>query len=97
VGRQNRAASRIRLRLSGDGKTKIFASYGRFFDRVKFALPRGLFGGDIFLKITSRLFPGDTSTGFNISNIVGGFTDQRLPLDRVYRSGHEAGVKETCG
>ncbi len=60
--------------LSGDGKTKIFASYGRFFDRVKFALPRGLFGGDIFLEDYFELFPGDTSTSFNIGNIVGGFT-----------------------
>ncbi|HKO97980.1 MAG TPA: TonB-dependent receptor [Pyrinomonadaceae bacterium] len=60
--------------LTGDGKTKIFASYGRFFDRVKFALPRGLFGGDIFLEDYFELFPGDTSTGFNIGNIVGNFT-----------------------
>ncbi len=60
--------------LTGNGTTKIFASYGRFFDRVKFALPRGLFGGDIFLEDYFELFPGDTSTGFNIGNIVGGFT-----------------------
>jgi hypothetical protein len=60
--------------LRGDGKTKIFASYGQFYDRVKFELPRGLFGGDIFLEDYFELFPGDTSTGFNIGNIVGGFT-----------------------
>lgn len=60
--------------VSGDGRTKVFASYGKFFDRVKFALPRGLFGGDIFLEDYFELFPGDTSTGFNIGNIVGGFT-----------------------
>ncbi len=60
--------------LSGDGKTKIFASYGKFFDRVKFALPRGLFGGDIFLEDYFEIFPGDTSTGFSIATIVGGFT-----------------------
>ena len=60
--------------LTGNGKTKLFASYGRFFDRVKFALPRGLFGGDIFLEDYFEIFPGDTSTSFNIGNIVGGFT-----------------------
>jgi hypothetical protein len=60
--------------LTGNGTTKVFASYGRFFDRVKFALPRGLFGGDIFLEDYFEIFPGDTSTGFNIGNIVGGFT-----------------------
>ncbi len=60
--------------ITGSGKTKIFASYGKFFDRVKFALPRGLFGGDIFLEDYFELFPTDTSTNFNISNVVGGFT-----------------------
>ncbi len=60
--------------LTGNGKMKMFASYGRFFDRVKFALPRGLFGGDVFLEDYFELFPGDTSTGFNITNIVNGFT-----------------------
>jgi hypothetical protein len=60
--------------LTGNGSTKIFASYGKFFDRVKFELPRGLFGGDIFLEDYFELFPGDTSTGFNIGNILNGFT-----------------------
>ncbi|MGI9069071.1 MAG: carboxypeptidase regulatory-like domain-containing protein [Pyrinomonadaceae bacterium] len=59
--------------VSGDGKTKIFASYGKFFDRVKFELPRGLFGGDIFLEDYFELFPGDTAGSFNIGNVVGGF------------------------
>lgn len=58
----------------GDGRTKVFASFGRFFDRVKFELPRGLFGGDVFLEDYFELFPGDTSTGFNINNIVNGYT-----------------------
>ncbi len=60
--------------VTGSGKTKIFASYGRFYDRVKFALPRGLFGGDVFLEDYFELFPGDTFTSFNIDNIVGGFS-----------------------
>jgi hypothetical protein len=58
----------------GDGKTKLFASFGRFFDRVKFELPRGLFGGDVFLEDYFELFPGDTATSFNIINIVNGYT-----------------------
>jgi hypothetical protein len=60
--------------LTGDGHTKIFGSYGRFFDRVKFALPRGSFGGDIFLEDYFEIFPGDTVASFDINTIVGGFT-----------------------
>jgi len=41
---------------------------------VKFELPRGLFGGDIFLEDYFELFPGDTPASFNIGNIVGSFT-----------------------
>ncbi len=36
--------------LTGSGKTKLFASYGRFTDRLKFELPRGSFGGDFFRR-----------------------------------------------
>ncbi len=60
--------------VTGDGRTKVFASYGRFFDRVKFALPRGLFGGDIFLEDYIELFPGETAASFNIGNVLGGFS-----------------------
>lgn len=58
----------------GDGKTKVFASYGKFYDRVKFALPRGLFGGDIFLEDYFEIFPGESSTQFNLANIVAGYS-----------------------
>ena len=60
--------------LKGNGKTKIFASYGKFFDRVKFALPRGLFGGDIFLEDYFEIFPGQTVANFNIATILGSFS-----------------------
>ena len=62
------------LDVTGDGRTKVFGSFGRFFDRVKFALPRGLFGGDIFLDDFFEVFPGNTATQFNIGNILGNFT-----------------------
>ncbi len=60
--------------LFGDGKTKVFASYGQFYDRVKFALPRGLFGGDISLQDFFEIFPGQTAGMFNITNVVGSFS-----------------------
>jgi hypothetical protein len=79
--------------VKGDGKTKVFASYGRFFDRVKFALPRGLFGGDIFLEDYFEIFPGDTSTSFNIGNIVGDFTGPSIcPTSGFITSG----VRSRC-
>ena len=34
----------------GDGRMKIFASYGQFYDRFKYQLPRGSFGGDSLLR-----------------------------------------------
>lgn len=34
--------------LLGDGKTKIYGNIGWFYDRLKFELPRGLFGGNFF-------------------------------------------------
>lgn len=60
--------------VTGNGKTKVFASYGQFYDRVKFALPRGLFGGDIFLEDYFEIFPGQTVASFNIQTVLGGFT-----------------------
>ncbi|HUR96827.1 MAG TPA: TonB-dependent receptor [Pyrinomonadaceae bacterium] len=60
--------------VTGQGRMKIFASYGLFYDRVKFELPRGLFGGDIVLDDYFELFPGESYSFFNINNIVNGFT-----------------------
>lgn len=62
------------LDIFGDGRTKLFASYGRFYDRVKFALPRGLFGGDILIDDFFEIFPGQNANQFNINNILNGFT-----------------------
>lgn len=33
----------------GNGKWKVFGSYGKFYDRFKYELPRGSFGGDTYL------------------------------------------------
>lgn len=60
--------------LFGDGKTKLFGSYGLFYDRVKFALPRGLFGGDIFLDDYFEIFAGENAFQFNISTVLNGYT-----------------------
>jgi hypothetical protein len=62
----------------GGGRTKIFASYGLFYDRLKFELPRGLFGGDVFLEDYFEIFPGDTVQSFNINTILAGFTGSSI-------------------
>jgi hypothetical protein len=55
----------------GDGKTKISAFYGWFYDRFKYELPRGSFGGNYFHDFFYEIFPGDTLSTFTVGNIVG--------------------------
>ena len=62
--------------LTGDGKTKLFASYGRFFDRFKYELPRGSFGGEFFRNDYFDILPNSGAfTTFNTQRIVGGNPD----------------------
>ena len=61
--------------LTGDGKTKLFASYGWFYDRFKYELPRGSFGGDFFRRDYFDLFAGDTWNTITVSQIIGNFSD----------------------
>lgn len=59
----------------GDGKTKIYASYGRFFDRFKYELPRGSFGGNFFRNDYFEIFPGQTISNFNRQTVIGSNPD----------------------
>lgn len=66
----------------GNGKTKVFASYGWFYDRFKFELPRGSFGGDKFLRTYVPLVSTNISsyTRESILNTPGALTlDFRVP------------------
>lgn len=45
--------------LTGDGKTKISGFFGRFYDRFKYELPRGSFGGDLFYDDYFEIFAND--------------------------------------
>jgi len=60
--------------LTSDGKTKIAGMWGRFFDRLKFALPQGSFGGQFYhvdyFYITSD-HPGYQN--YSIANLHGSF------------------------
>ena len=41
------------LDVFGDGRVKIYGSYGRYFDWVKYELARGTFGGDYWKVLLS--------------------------------------------
>jgi hypothetical protein len=65
----------------GNGKWKVFGSYGRFFDRFKYELPRGSFGGEVqdvydFVVTNPNIF-SYTRASILASNI--NFQDQRTP------------------
>ncbi len=63
--------------LTGDGKTKLWASYGWFYDRFKYELPRGSFGGDFFRNDYFEILPsrGVHFSNYTFANILGNFTD----------------------
>jgi len=73
--------------LFGNGRSKIFASYGWFYDRFKYELPRGLFGGDRFLTTFIPILTTDNVDTFSsIQSVLdaaaqrGGITlDFRVP------------------
>ncbi len=58
--------------LTGDGKTKVSAFFGWFYDRFKYDLPRGSFGGDIFISDYFELF--DANKPFNTYDPVTAIT-----------------------
>ena len=58
--------------IFGDGKTKIFGSYGQFRDRLKFNLPRGSFGGDLVIDDFFEIRSGETFSQFTVDDILGG-------------------------
>lgn len=73
--------------LFGNGKTKVFGSWGRLFDWTKFELVRGSFGGDIWQE---RWYSLDTLDIFSLSlnnlqgrnlwsSAPGSFQDYRIP------------------
>ena len=61
--------------LFGDGKTKLFGSYGQFYDRFKYELPRGSFGGNFFRNDYFEIFPGQTVANFTRASVIGSNPD----------------------
>lgn len=63
--------------LFGNGRTKIFGNYGWFYDRFKYELPRGSFGGDFFRRDYFEITPetGPLFTNYTFDAILGGRPD----------------------
>lgn len=62
--------------ITGDGRTKAFASFNRFQDRLKFELPRGSFGGDFYRVDYFEIMPGNpTFDYYTMARILGNNPD----------------------
>lgn len=62
--------------LTGKGKTKIFASYGKFYDRIKFIVAQGSFGGDFYRVDFFDILPtSGPFTNFTTAAIHGTYGD----------------------
>ncbi len=73
--------------LFGDGRVKVFGSYGRYYDWTKYELARGTFGGDIWKQYYRTLDDPTIVNSVNLSNMPGrdiwgaasGYQDHRVP------------------
>ena len=79
--------------LTGDAKTKLFASYNKFQDRLKFELPRGSFGGDFYRLDFFEIMPNQPAYDFyTMSRVLGSNQDvssagsARSPTRRASRA-----------
>ncbi len=70
------------LDVFGNGRLKLSGSYSVFFDTMKYELPRGSFGGEVFLRTFRRLEQPDFR-GITLENqpgaIIEGPFDLRFP------------------
>lgn len=72
--------------LRGDGRTKLYGSWGRYFDWTKYELPRGSYGGDVWQVWYRSLDTLDIASlsltnrpGRDLWVEPGGFRDRRVP------------------
>ncbi len=73
--------------VKGDGRMKLFGSYGRYYDWTKYELARGTFGGDIWLTYYRPLDDPSIISSINLNNMPGrdlwgnaaGYQDHRVP------------------
>lgn len=62
--------------LTGNGKSRIFGSFGLFYDRMRFEAPRGSFGGDFYRDDWFPILASHPEYSYyTLSTILGGWTD----------------------
>jgi hypothetical protein len=62
--------------VTGDGRTKVVASFNKFQDRLKFELPRGSFGGDFFRVDYFEVFPNNPNYDYyTLQRVLGSNQD----------------------
>lgn len=66
------------LDVFGNGKTRAFGTYGIYYDRLKYELPRAAFGGEFFRRDYFEILPsrGAHYSNYTYSVILGNNTDQ---------------------
>lgn len=67
------------LDVFGNGKSKVYGGYGWFYDRFKYELPRGSFGGDILRRIYVPLLASNPDYTFYTRNYI--LNNQVLDVD----------------
>jgi hypothetical protein len=64
--------------VTGDGRTKLVASFNKFQDRLKFELPRGSFGGDFYRVDYFEITPDHPEYSYyTLQRVLGSNTDVR--------------------
>lgn len=58
----------------GNGRTKAYGSYGKFYDITKMEMPRGSFGGDKWIDWTFSLDSFDWNQWYNCTNVTNNLT-----------------------
>jgi hypothetical protein len=63
--------------IFGNGRSKVFGSYGWFYDRFKYELPRGSFGGDFYRRDYFEMFAsrGVHFSSYSVGAILGTVPD----------------------